>query len=102
MGGQAEVLFREGRLVSVRFGARRSVDALVKALVLTRGPWTASLGPVTGDAELQVKYVAQPDLPQIRRQLAAAGLVIDLELATWHLHPFTDDADFHVTVLHRP
>lgn len=39
---------------------------------------------------------------EYRADVAAAGLVIDLELATWHLHPFTDDADFHVTVLHRP
>lgn len=39
---------------------------------------------------------------EYRADVAGAGLVIDLELATWHLHPFTPDADFHVTVLHRP
>ncbi len=39
---------------------------------------------------------------EYRADVAGAGLVIDLELATWHLHPFTPEADFHVTVLHRP
>lgn len=38
---------------------------------------------------------------EYRADVAGAGLIIDLELATWHLHPFTPDADFHVTVLHR-
>ena len=31
----------------------------------------------------------------------AAGLVPDLLLSTWHLHPFTDTSDFLVAVL-RP
>lgn len=32
----------------------------------------------------------------------AAGLRIDLRLATWHLHPFDDASDFLVAVLSRP
>ena len=36
-----------------------------------------------------------------RDDVAAAGLAIDLELATWDLRPFTPDAGFLVTILRR-
>ena len=38
---------------------------------------------------------------EFHADVAEAGLVVDLELATWELHPFRDDADFLVAVL-RP
>lgn len=37
-----------------------------------------------------------------RADIAAAGLVIDLELSTWDLRPFTPGSDFLVTVMRRP
>ena len=37
-----------------------------------------------------------------RGDVSAAGLVIDLELATWDLRPFTAASDFLVAVLRRP
>lgn len=36
-----------------------------------------------------------------RSDVVAAGLVVDVELATWDLRPFTPDADFLVTILRR-
>ena len=38
---------------------------------------------------------------EFHADVAEAGLVVDLELATWELHPLRDDADFLVAVL-RP
>ncbi len=38
---------------------------------------------------------------EFHADVAEAGLLVDLELATWELHPFRDDADFLVAVL-RP
>jgi SAM-dependent methyltransferase len=59
---------------------------------------------LAADGRLVVGFGAGRGYPfdEYRADVAAVGLVIDLELGTWHLHPFTSDADFHVTVLHRP
>ncbi|HEY7939974.1 MAG TPA: class I SAM-dependent methyltransferase [Acidimicrobiales bacterium] len=48
-----------------------------------------------------VGFGAGRDYPfgQFHTDVAEAGLVVDLELATWELHPFRDDADFLVAVL---
>jgi SAM-dependent methyltransferase len=50
-----------------------------------------------------VGFGAGRDYPfgQFHSDVAEAGLVVDLELATWELHPFRDDADFLVAVLTR-
>jgi hypothetical protein len=50
-----------------------------------------------------VGFGAGRDYPfgQFHSDVAEAGLVVDLELATWELHPFRDDADFLVAVLGR-
>lgn len=37
-----------------------------------------------------------------RSDIAAAGLVVDLELSTWDLRPFTPDSEFLVAVIRRP
>jgi 2-polyprenyl-3-methyl-5-hydroxy-6-metoxy-1,4-benzoquinol methylase len=42
------------------------------------------------------------DFDDFRADARAAGLVIDLELASWDLRPTTPEADFLVTVLRRP
>jgi SAM-dependent methyltransferase len=41
------------------------------------------------------------EFDEYRDDVGAAGLAIDLELATWDLRPFTPEADFLVTVLRR-
>lgn len=58
---------------------------------------------LAADGRLVVGFGSGRGYPfdEYRTDAAAARLVIDLELATWHLHPFHPDADFHVTVLHR-
>jgi SAM-dependent methyltransferase len=38
---------------------------------------------------------------EFRDDVRAAGLVVDLELATWDLRPFTADSDFLVALLRR-
>ena len=50
-----------------------------------------------------VGFGAGRDYPfeEFHADVAEAGLVVDLELATWELHPFRDDADFLVAVLTR-
>jgi SAM-dependent methyltransferase len=42
------------------------------------------------------------DFDAYRDDARAAGLVIDLELATWDLWPFSPNADFLVTLLRHP
>lgn len=71
----------------------------------TRRRVLARLGDhLADDGRLVVGFGSGRGYPfdEYRVDVAEAGLVIDLELATWHLHPFVPDADFHVTVLHRP
>ncbi len=71
----------------------------------TRRQVLANLGAhLAADGRLVVGFGSGRGYPfdEYRADVAAAGLVIDLELATWHLHPFHHEADFHVTVLHRP
>ena len=48
-----------------------------------------------------VGFGAGRDYPfdDFHADVVQAGLVVDLELATWELHPFRDDADFLVAVL---
>jgi len=48
-----------------------------------------------------VGFGAGRDYPfgEFHADVAQAGLVVDLQLATWELHPFRDDADFLVAVL---
>jgi len=41
------------------------------------------------------------DVDEYRADVAAAGLTIDVELATWDLRPFTAESDFLVTLLRR-
>ena len=41
------------------------------------------------------------DFAEFLTDAAAAGLVPDLLLSTWHLHPFTESSDFLVAVLRR-
>jgi SAM-dependent methyltransferase len=50
-----------------------------------------------------VGFGAGRDYPfgEFHADVAEAGLVVDVELATWELHPFRDDADFLVAVLTR-
>lgn len=36
------------------------------------------------------------------REVAAAGLVVDVKLSTWHLDSFTDESDFLVCILKNP
>lgn len=50
-----------------------------------------------------VGFGAGRDYPfgEFHTHVAEAGLVVDLELATWELHQFRDDADFLVAVLTR-
>jgi hypothetical protein len=50
-----------------------------------------------------VGFGAGRDYPfgEFHADVAEAGLVVDVELATWELHPFRDDADFLVAVLRR-
>ena len=43
--------------------------------------------------------VSADEFDDFRTDTAECGLRTDLELATWDLHPFTEDADFLVTVL---
>lgn len=71
----------------------------------TRRQVLANLGDhLAVDGRLVVGFGSGRGYPfeEYRTDVAGAGLVIDLELATWHLHPFHPDADFHVTVLRRP
>jgi len=48
-----------------------------------------------------VGFGAGRDYPfgEFHADVVQAGLVVDLQLATWELHPFRDDADFLVAVL---
>jgi len=48
-----------------------------------------------------VGFGAGRDYPfgEFHADVAQAGLVVDLQLATWELHPFRDDADFLVAIL---
>jgi SAM-dependent methyltransferase len=59
---------------------------------------------LAGDGRLVVGFGSGRGYPfdEYRADVAAVGLVVGLELGTWHLHPFTPESDFHVTVLHRP
>ena len=71
----------------------------------TRRQVLANLGDhLAADGRLVVGFGSGRGYPvdEYRADAAAAGLVIDLELPTWHLHLFHPEADFHVTVLHRP
>ncbi len=56
-----------------------------------------------GRGRIVVGFGAGRDYPfgQFHADVAEAGLAVDLELATWELHPFRDDADFLVAVLRR-
>ena len=51
-----------------------------------------------------VGFGAGRDYPfgEFHADVVQAGLVVDLQLATWELHPFRDDADFLVAVLRLP
>ncbi len=40
-------------------------------------------------------------VPDLDRDAAAVGLVVEHRFATWHLDPWTDDADWAVSVLRR-
>lgn len=42
------------------------------------------------------------EFDEYRADISAAGLVIDLELSTWDLRPFSEGSDFLVSVLSRP
>lgn len=71
----------------------------------TRRPVLANLGAhLAADGRLVVGFGAGRDygFDEFRSDAAAAGLVTDLELSTWHLHPADPDPDFLVTVLRRP
>jgi len=48
-----------------------------------------------------VGFGAGRDYPfgEFHADVVQAGLVVDLQLATWELHPFRDDADFLVAIL---
>ena len=58
---------------------------------------------LTDDGRLIVGFVAERDyeFDDFRAHAEAAGLITELELATWDLRPFTKDADFLVAVLSR-
>jgi len=70
----------------------------------TRREVLARLGShLADDGRIAVGFGRDRDyaFDDYRADVAAAGLVIDLELATWDLRPFTPDADFLVTLLRR-
>lgn len=56
------------------------------------------------DGRLVIGFGAGRDyeFDDFRSDAEAAGLSIDLQLATWDLRPFTDKSDFLVAVLSRP
>lgn len=70
----------------------------------TRRPVLARLGDHLGaDGRIAVGFGAgrDYDFDDYRADVAAAGLVVDLEFATWDLRPFGPGSDFLVTVLRR-
>jgi SAM-dependent methyltransferase len=42
------------------------------------------------------------EFDEFRDDVTAAGLVLELELESWDLHPFTEESDFMVAILARP
>lgn len=58
---------------------------------------------VTDVGRLAIGFGAGRGYPfeDFREDVAASGLVVDLELATWDLRPLTPDADFMVSILKR-
>ncbi len=71
----------------------------------TRRDVLASLGGhLAPEGRLAVGFGAgrDYDFDEYRADIASAGLVVELELATWDLRPFTDGSDFLVSVLVRP
>jgi hypothetical protein len=53
---------------------------------------------------LVVGFGAERGYPfdEFRANAEAAGLVLDLEIGTWDLRPFTPESDFLISVLSRP
>lgn len=60
-------------------------------------------GHLADDGRLVIGFGAGRgyEFDEFRADVAHAGLVADLELSTWHLHPHTPSDDFLVAVLHR-
>ena len=42
------------------------------------------------------------EFDEFRDDVTAAGLLLELELESWDLHPFTEESDFMVAILARP
>lgn len=53
---------------------------------------------------LVVGFGAERGYPfdEFRADVDAAGLVVDLEVSTWDLRPFTPESDFLISMLSRP
>ncbi len=82
--GRAEVSFRNGRIIDVRFERRGDLDALVRALALTSTSYELSLEPVEGFAEVQItlRELVNTVLPRLARyaQVQARSLPLGSKL----------------------
>ena len=71
----------------------------------TRSLVVSRLGAHLADGgRLVVGFGAERGYPfdEFRANAEAAGLVLDLEIGTWDLRPFTPESDFLISVLSRP
>lgn len=94
------------RGIDQRFDAIISAGNVVTFLAPdTRRPVLSRLGAhLTDEGRLIIGFGAGRDyeFSDFREDVAAAGLTIDVELATWDLQPFNDESDFLVAIISRP
>lgn len=85
VNGRAEIRFRAGKIVDARFDGRGgTIDAVVRALALTRGAYRLVLEPVNGFAELQcgLREVVELVSPRLQKwaRVMARSLPLDSRL----------------------
>ncbi|MGV3624510.1 MAG: response regulator [Archangium sp.] len=86
VNGRAEIRFRAGKIIDARFDGRGgTIDALVRALALTRGSYSVTLEPVNGFAELQcgLRELVELVMPRLQKwtRTMARSLPLDSRLA---------------------
>lgn len=85
VNGRAEIRFRAGKIIDARFDGRGgTIDAVVRALALTRGGYKLVLEPVNGFAELQcgLREVVELVSPRLQKwaRVMARSLPLDSRL----------------------
>jgi CheY-like chemotaxis protein len=80
-GGQAQVAFRQGRVIDASFGDFRGSDALMRVLLLAAGEYTVTLGPSLARATLSygLRELVTAAFPRVLRwqSLVARGVPMD-------------------------